>query len=107
MKYFKRQPKTEAELEKGTLKLLREAGALCYKFVSPNKRGVPDDIILLGGGLVIFAEFKNPNGTGRLSKLQEINIEKLRRFNYIVYVVDSVESAERLIDDCKGVLKHA
>ena len=36
------------------VKYCHEHSILCYKFVSPNQRGVPDRILVLPGGQVIF-----------------------------------------------------
>lgn len=62
------------QLEKDVEKKLRETvekyGGWCLKWVCPGWSGVPDRIILLPGGHVLFVETKRPKG-GRLSKLQE------------------------------------
>ena len=99
-KYIKSIPASEAQLEKATLRVLRASGALCYKFASPAKRGVPDDIVLLKYGETVFVEFKNPNGRGVLSKLQEINIEKINSQGFKVFVVGSLKQADDFIDYC-------
>lgn len=93
---------TERALEKATLDELRSLGALCYKFVSPSKRGVPDDIVLLKS-VCIFVEFKSPKG-GKLSKLQELNIARIREQGFAVFVVANERDARALIEYCKGYL---
>lgn len=99
-KYIRSTPVLESDLEKATLKVLKDKGCLTYKFVSPTKRGVPDDIVFLSNGIAVLIEFKNPRGIGTLSKLQEHQIAKIRNQGFTVFVVDSLKSADNCIDDC-------
>lgn len=61
--------KLEKEIEKALREMVERHGGLCLKWVCPGWSGVPDRIILLPGGRIIFAETKRPKG-GQLSKLQ-------------------------------------
>ena len=88
---------SEADLEKYGKKQLQSIGCLVYKFVSPTKRGVPDDITVCPDGRVFFIEYKTPNGTGKLSKLQELQIAKLRANNATVLVINSVKEVDALV----------
>jgi Holliday junction resolvase len=107
MEYVKGALYREADLERKTVNALRKQGLMVYKFSSPNKRGVPDDIVLCAGGKTFFIEFKHPNGKGKLSKLQEIEINKLEKQGYSVYIVDSLESANEVVSMLVGVHKNA
>lgn len=60
----------EKFLEQKLVRSVRAAGGLCLKWSSPGAAGVPDRIVLLPGGRVIFVEMKRPQG-GRLSRLQK------------------------------------
>lgn len=60
----------EKDIERKLRKMVENHGGLCLKWVCPGWSGVPDRIILLPGGRVVFAELKRPKG-GVLSKLQE------------------------------------
>lgn len=55
------------------------------KLVSPSNDGVPDRLVLLPGGRVIFVELKTD--TGRLSTLQEFVHGRLRRLGMDVQVL--------------------
>ena len=79
---------TEKTLQAACLRDAKVKGWLTYKFASPSKRGVPD-VIMIRGGRVVFVEFKHPNGTGKLSPLQEIEINKLRGQDMEVYVINN------------------
>lgn len=48
----------ERDIEKRLTRQVTLAGGLCLKWVCPGWAGVPDRIILLPGGRVIFAELK-------------------------------------------------
>jgi len=88
---------SEKTFQRNIIKRLAKCNTLCYKFASPAHAGVPD-LICIGPGGVFFIEVKNPNGRGRLSKLQEVTIEKMRKHGATVYVVDSQEKLEEILD---------
>jgi hypothetical protein len=66
-----------------------------------NVRGVPDCIFINPTGYVIFIEFKSEKG--RLSKLQKIEIDKLKAVRAVVYVVNSVDLGRHIVDLYEGV----
>ena len=78
------------ELEKDIEQRLRHAveahRGLCLKWVCPGWAGVPDRIILLPRGRVMFAETKRPKG-GELSRLQKWWHKRLRLLGFDVWVV--------------------
>ena len=85
---------TEAQLERGVVKLCREYDLLTYKFVSPSHRGVPDRIILCRGRAMFF-ELKRPGQ--KPTKLQEFELKRLRESGCPAYWVDNLEVARTLI----------
>ena len=73
--------------------------AKCLKFVSPGFTGVPDRIILLPGGLVVFAETKRPKDSERQRQL--FVQTHLRRLGFTVFsTVDTPEKVQAVIDHC-------
>lgn len=79
-------------------------GARCLKFESPGFTGVPDRMILLPGGNLIFVEMKQPGKKER--KRQEYVHGVLRGLGFEVFsTVDSMERIELVIDRCKEVLR--
>ena len=63
------------------------------KFVSPNNRGVPDRVYFKNGETILI-EFKAKKG--RLSPLQQAQINRLRKAGMKVYVVDNIEFGETI-----------
>ncbi len=83
----------EAKLERTCRKIAIDAGWLSFKFESEG--GLPDRI-LIRDGVVIFVEFKAPK-TGRLSKLQQMQIKRMLEHGAEVHVIDNVEDFLRII----------
>jgi len=50
----------EETIEKALIKRVKSLGGLCEKFTSPGRRSVPDRLVCLPGGRVIFVECKAP-----------------------------------------------
>ena len=75
----------EKRLEQHLGRILIRRGALFYKFVSPGRPGVPDRIAVMPGGRIVFVELKTD--TGRLSKIQRIEEQRIMDRGAEVYVV--------------------
>lgn len=60
----------EKDIEKNLRKLVERHGGKCVKWVCPGWSGVPDRIILLPRGRIIFVETKRPKG-GVYSAMQD------------------------------------
>lgn len=90
-----REKDIEGRLREGIKKL----GGLCYKFVSPGNRGVPDRIVLLPGGTVHFVELKTE--VGRLSKIQRVQLKRLERLGLQVEVLYGLSEVEEFLACCE------
>lgn len=66
----------EKEIEEKLRTKVEDAGGWCLKWVCPGWAGVPDRIVLLPGGRVVFVETKRPRG-GVLSSRQKWWAKKL------------------------------
>ena len=89
----------EAEIEKRLKNGIRQIGGRCYKFVSPGNDGVPDRIVVLPGGKIVFIELKAE--TGRLSPLQRIQITRLRDLNADVRVLKGLSAVNQFLEEMK------
>ena len=79
----------EKEIEKYLREQVKLRGGVAFKFISPGNVGVPDRLVLFPNGKIIFIELK---ATGKkTSKIQDIQIKKIRDLGFDVYVIDSKE----------------
>ena len=85
----------EKEIERKLVKMIERHGGLCLKWVCPGWVGVPDRIILMPGGRVIFAELKRPQG-GKLSRMQEWWLGRLRRMGFHAVTVWDEDDIKRM-----------
>lgn len=82
----------ESTIEKRLVRGVEERGGLCYKFVSPGNRGVPDRIVITPDGQTYYVELKSR--TGRLSPMQRFQRNELKARNVTVHVLNSVARVE-------------
>lgn len=86
----------EKQLEAKVGRYAASRGVLYYKFTSPQRRGVPDRLLVAPNGHVGFLELKAPHG--RLSALQIHEQARLRRNCVQVTTTDDFETAATFID---------
>jgi hypothetical protein len=84
----------ERDIEVYLVKRVKALGGHAYKFVSPSNRGVADRLVVLPG-VVWFVEVKAEGG--RLSPLQTLFIEQMKRLDQNVIVVWNKEDVDRWI----------
>ncbi|VEI61613.1 VRR-NUC domain-containing protein [Serratia rubidaea] len=77
----------ESAIEKHLRVEVRKAGGVAYKFISPGVRGVPDRVVLLPGGRIVFVECKAPGEKPRPDQLR--CHAKLHALGFDVVVLDS------------------
>ena len=78
--------KLEKEIEQKLRVAIKKRRGFCLKWVCPGWSGVPDRLVLLPGGRIIFVETKRPKD-GRVARLQEWWHRQLRGLGFQVYVV--------------------
>lgn len=87
----------ESEVEETLREEVKKAGGKAYKWVSPGNSGVPDRIVVLPNEAPIFVELKAEGG--RLSKIQEVQINRLVRMGQRVYVVTGLDGLEAFFEN--------
>lgn len=90
----------ESKIEAALVKHVTALGGLCEKFTSPSKRGVPDRIVTLPEGVIIFVELKTK--TGKVSKLQQRDHGKRKALGCDVRIIDSIEGVNAFPQQLKG-----
>jgi hypothetical protein len=84
----------EKKVEQRLVQRAKDNGGLAIKWVAPSMSGVPDRIVFLPGGRIIFVELKAP---GRFpSPLQQRIHDMLLKLGADVRVVDSVEGVDAI-----------
>ena len=82
----------ESKIEKALIARVKTLDGTCEKFVSPGRRGVPDRIVTLPGGRIIFVELKSPSG--RLSPSQIRDHERRIQMGCDVRVINNIEAID-------------
>lgn len=85
----------ESDIEKKAVAYARSLGFMCFKFTSPNVRGVLDRVFISPAGAVLFLEFKAPGK--KPTVLQLHMIEKLRKQNVAAWWVDNLFRAHAML----------
>jgi hypothetical protein len=86
----------EKNIESALVKRVKELKGLCEKFTSPGRRSVPDRLVTLPGGIVIFVELKAPGKL--LSPLQIRDNLRRRALGCDVRFIDSLEQVRAFPD---------
>lgn len=81
----------ERDVEQALVRRVKALGGLCEKFTSPGRRSVPDRIITMPGGRIVFVELKRP--CAKPTEAQIRDHEKRRKLGCDVRVIDSMEDA--------------
>ena len=87
----------ESESERVLVEEVKRLGGRAYKWTSPGNDGVPDRIVFLPDTRVIFVELKTD--TGRLSPLQKIQIDRLKKLGQWVEVVKGIQGVKMFFQD--------
>ncbi len=92
----------ESEIEAWLVRGVKALGGVAYKFVSPGNVGVPDRLVVLPGGRVVFVELKAEGG--RLSPMQDRQISRLQELGADVTVVRGAEGVARYLACCREAM---
>ena len=86
----------EREVEQRLVRLAHDAHGVALKFIPDNMRGMPDRLVLLPGGVLVWVETKRPRG-GKLSPVQAYRHKQLRELGQTVAVCSSLGEVDELI----------
>lgn len=89
----------EKTTERKLSRMVKDAGGIAPKFVSPGYDGMPDRIVLLPGSCIAFVEVKTPGKMPR--PLQTVRHKLLRRLGFKVYILDRPEQIEGILDEIR------
>ena len=86
----------EKAVEKRLRIKVEALGGKTLKFISPGTNGVPDRIVLLPEGKIMFVECKAPGE--KPEPLQVYRMKELEKLGFKCYVVDSYETVDEFIN---------
>ena len=87
---------SEKTLQDYLLKKAKFNGIYARKLVAVGHVGFPD-VMLAFDGYAMFIELKSPTGRGRLSKKQELEIERMLDVGLTVLILDTKEKVDDFI----------
>lgn len=85
----------ERDIEAYLRDRVKASGGWAPKWVSPGNNGVPDRIVIMPGGRIVFVELKAPGAKPR--PLQLAQHRTLQNLGCDVRVIDSKEQVDRLV----------
>lgn len=86
----------EKHIEQYLRKVVKLAGGLCYKFVSPSRRGVCDRIVISGNGFTYYIETKF--GKNGLSPAQVQFAKEMAKVGVEVYVLATKQEVDEFME---------
>ena len=81
----------EKVIEAVFVRRVKELGGMCEKFTSPGRRSVPDRLVTLPGGRIVFVELKAPGK--KPTESQERDHWRRRKLGCEVLVINTIEGA--------------
>ena len=93
----------EREIESKLREPIRKLGGLYLKLECPGFTGVPDRMILLPGGKIVFVETKQP---GKKERPRQVFVQNIiRKLGFTVYsTVDSAAKLTAIVEDCRRLV---
>lgn len=82
----------EKTIEAALVKRVKALGGMAEKFTSPSKRSVPDRLVTLPGGRIIFVELKAPGK--KPTPKQEFDHLRRRDLGCDVRVISTMEEVD-------------
>lgn len=92
----------EKDLERKLVRQIEKAGGLCWKFTSPGTVGVPDRIVMLPGGRIVFVEMKQE--FGRVQNIQKYRQKQLLTVGFDARVIKGEKALQAFLDEIKEVM---
>lgn len=83
----------ESIIQKKCIKYFEDKGWFVIKLIQCNKNGMPD-LMILKNNKCVFIECKAENG--KLSELQKYRHEQLRKQNFEIYTIYSIDEFTKI-----------
>ncbi len=90
----------ESSIETYLRNQVKAAGGLCIKLSPVGMVGIPDRLVLLPGGQVVFVECKKPRGAV-VARLQVHWCDRLREMGFRSVFVYTKEEVDKLMEELR------
>ena len=87
----------EKTIEAALVKRVVSLGGMCEKFTSPNRRSVPDRLVTLPGGRIVFVECKAPSK--KPTEKQWRDHHRRLELGCDVRIIDNLDAARAFPDE--------
>ena len=87
----------EKSVERYLVRKVEAVGGRCLKWTSPGTTGLPDRIVLLPGGRIMFVELKRPKNS-RVAALQDYWQRTLCDLGFPAYFVCTRSAIDALLE---------
>jgi hypothetical protein len=87
----------EKTIENYLVKRVQSLGGECEKFTSPQRRSVPDRIVTMPGGKLVFVEVKRFGK--QPTEMQARDHQRRLELGFVVWVVDSKAAVDHLVEE--------
>lgn len=91
---------SEKAIERYLVEQVKKLGGVCLKYSNPGTVGYPDRICLLPWGVTLWVELKSKGET--LKAVQKVRIDQMNRIGHPVYVCDSKEEIDEVVEYYKN-----
>ncbi len=91
----------EKYIEQKLVAAVKNVGGIAFKFNAPGINGVPDRLVLLPHGKLVFVELKAPGK--KMRPLQVRRKRQLERLGFLVYCIDSIEQIGGMLDEIQSL----
>lgn len=81
----------EKDIERAFVARVKSLGGMAEKFTSPGRRSVPDRLVTMPGGQIIFVELKAPGK--KPTDAQQRDHDRRKLLGCDVRVIDTMEAA--------------
>ncbi|WP_294610912.1 VRR-NUC domain-containing protein [uncultured Bacteroides sp.] len=90
---------SEKAIERYLADSVKELGGVCLKYSNPGMVGYPDRICLLPNGVTVWVELKSKGE--QLKAIQKVRIKQMTEIEHTVYVCDSKEAIDEVLEPYK------
>ncbi len=92
----------ESTVEKQLVTGIRKLGGWCLKFISPSMNGVPDRIVFLPGGRIVFVELKR-SASAPVAAMQKEVSGHLKLLGHEVHFLTSEDAVKKFLHELEAL----